>query len=106
MLKKISIVGGSGLLLSVLVPAQTAPPTFGELLGTVEGTMNFCAKINPKSAAKYKEMSQIVTNGHSEELVAEIRESKEYKDTVDQVSKKLGALSAKEAAATCKVQGK
>jgi hypothetical protein len=106
MLKKISIALELGVLLSILAPAQTAPPTFAELLGTLAGTANFCAKVNPKSAAKYKELGQLVTNGHSEELIAEIRESKEYKDVLDQISKKLGVLSPKEALATCKVQGK
>jgi hypothetical protein len=106
MLRKIAIVSGLGVLLSILAPAQTAPPTFAELLGTLDGTVNFCTKVNPKSAAKYREMVQLVTNGHSDELIAEIREGKEYKGTVDQISKKLGALSPKEASATCKVQGK
>ena len=108
MLKKISIVGGLGLLLAILAPAQTAPPTdaepptAGQLLGMLDGTVNFCAKINPKSAAKYKDLSQLVTTGHSEELVAEIRESNDYKEALDQISKQLGALSPKEALATCK----
>jgi hypothetical protein len=48
----------------------------------------------------------MVTNGHSEELLAEIRQGKEYKDTVDQINKKLGALSPKEALAACKASGK
>jgi hypothetical protein len=108
MLNKISIVGGLGLVLSTLAAAQKAPapPTAASLLGTIDGTVNFCTKVNPKSAAKFKEMGQLITNGQSDEAIAQIRDSKEYKDTLDQTSKKLAALSTKEAAETCKVPAK
>jgi len=108
--KKIVIVGGLAgfLFLSVFASAQTekAPATSaGSLLGALEGTLKFCGKVDPESASKYKDLEALLTNGQSEEAVAKIRDSKEYKDSLDQTSKQLGALSQKEAVATCKGSG-
>jgi hypothetical protein len=68
--------------------------------------VNFCAKVNPEAATKYKDLGRLFTNGQSDEAIAQMRNSKEYKDSLDQVSKKLQALSAKEALAACKAPGK
>lgn len=106
MVKKISFVGAIGalLLVSLLAAAQkAAPPSQAALvLGALEGTINFCSKAAPESAEKYEALGKFLTNGQSEEAIAQIRNSKEYKDSLDNVNKQLGALSSKEAAATCK----
>ena len=108
--KKIAIVGGLGafLFVSILASAQKekAPATSGgSILGALEGTMNFCGKVDPQSASKYEDLKKLLTNGQSNEAVAKIRESKEYKDSLDQTNKQLGALSPKEAVAACKGSG-
>jgi hypothetical protein len=110
MAKTISFFGGAGafLILSLLTPAQTAPPAplNARALGALEGTLNFCGKINPESADKYKEMGKLLTKGQTAEALAEKRGSQEYKDSLDQISKHLEGLSTKEALATCKAQAK
>ena len=58
--------------------------------------------MGPRISAPRSIQSLLVTAGHSEELVAEIRESDDYKEALDQISKQLRALSPKEALATCK----
>ena len=104
MAKKISIVSVAGtfLALSLLTPAQTAPkPISAPALGVFEGMLNFCGKVNPQSADKYKEMAKSLTKDQPAAALAEIRDSREYKDSAGQIGKKLGAMSTKEALATC-----
>lgn len=113
MVKKISFVGAVGvsLLLSVLTPAQkeapaqkkaSAPENAAAVLAIVEGTVDFCSKVAPESAEKYKDLGRLFTNGQTDEAVAQIRKSKEYKDALDKTSKRLEALSNKEALEACK----
>lgn len=109
MVKKISLVSCvvALLFLSLLAPAQTAPaPISAPALGVLEGMLNFCGKVNPKSADKYNEMLKPLTKDQSADTLAELRNSQEYKDSLDQISKQLEALSTKDALATCKAQGK
>ena len=116
MLKKILFVACAFLILLLLVPGQTlaqkaqgktAPaPLNARALGRLEGMLNFCSKVNPESADKYKEMTKLLTKGQTAEAVAEMRNSQEYKDSVDEINKNLGALSNKDALATCKAQAK
>jgi hypothetical protein len=125
MVKKIIFVGavGASLFLAVLTPAQKEPPPQKEkqkeqreqkepkeapitqdgasFLGMLEGFINFCAKVNPQSET-YKEVEKLLTNNATDEAFAQIRKSKEYKESFDQVSKKLEAMPAKEALEFCK----
>lgn len=124
MVKKICFVGavalGAALLLALPTPAQKEAPTKKEqkeppaqkeaakpedvasILATLEGTINFCTKINPEAEAKYKDLAKLLTNNRTDEAVAQIRNSKEYKDALEKTSKQLGALSSKEALEACK----
>ena len=104
MAKKIAIVGGFGafLLLSMALAQETPPASAGALFGALEGTLNFCAKVDPQSADKYEELDRLFTNDQPEEAIAQVRNSKEYKESLDQTSKQLAALSPKEALALCK----
>jgi hypothetical protein len=113
MVKKLSFVGAicASLFLAVLTPAQKeqkaqkeapAPQNAAAVLAILDGTINFCSKVNPQSEAKYKDLAKLLTNNQNDEAVAQMRNSKEYKDSLDQISKKLGALSTKEALEACK----
>jgi hypothetical protein len=116
MLKKILFVASAFVILLLLVPGQTlaqkapgktAPaPLNARALGRLEGVLNFCSKVNPESADKYGDMSKELTKGQTAEVVAEMRNTQEYKDSVDEMTKNLSALSNKEALATCKAQAK
>lgn len=117
MIKKIVGVIGASLLLAVLTPAQKEPPAqkvapaqkeaaapenAALVLAALDGAINFCAKVNPQAEAKYEELRKLLTNNQTDEAVAQIRNSKEYKDAFDKTSKQLGALSNKEALEACK----
>ena len=86
-------------------PAQkeaAKPEDVASILATLEGTINFCTRINPEAEAKYKDLAKLLTNNQTDEAVAQIRNSKEYKDALEKTSKQLGALSSKEALEACK----
>jgi len=105
-MKKISIVSGFGafLLLAVLSPAQTAtatPTSAGTVLGVLEGTLNFCIKVTPQSASKYKALGQLLINGQSAKAIALVRNSDAYEKSFAQITKQLGALSTTQALAAC-----
>ena len=99
-------VGGFAtfLLLSILAPAQTTTEIAkaGSELGALEGTLRFCSKVDPQSVDKYKQIGQLLTNGQSDEVVTKVRDSKEYKDALEQTTKQLEKLPAKQALAACK----
>ena len=109
-MKKISFVGATGafLLVSLLASAQTAAPATQDasVLAILEGTITFCSKVDPESADKYKDLAKLLTNGQSDEAIDQVRNTKEYKDSLDKISKQLEALSTKEASEACKAQGK
>ena len=104
MVKKIVGAFATFLLLSILAPAQTTTETAktGSVLGALEGTLRFCTKVDSQSADKYKQIGQLLTNGQPDEAIAKIRDSKEYKDALDQTTKQLEKLPAKQALAACK----
>jgi len=109
MMKKISFVSGIGafLFLSLLAPAQTATTHLSApALGTFEGMLSFCGKVNPQSADKYNELVKNLTKDQTADALAEMRNSQEYKDSLDQISAQLGELSNKDALETCKVHEK
>jgi len=95
------------LILSLLAPAQTAPaPLNAHALGALEGMLDFCGKVNPQSSDKYEELGKQLTKDQTAKAVAETRNSQEYKDSRDQASKGLEALSTREALVTCKAREK
>jgi len=119
MLKKIVGAIGACLLLAVLTSAQkeapakkdapaqkegaATPENAASVLAALEGTINFCAKVNPQAEAKFRDLTKLLTNNQTQEAIAQIRNSKEYKDALDKTSKQLEALSSKDASEACKV---
>lgn len=109
MLKKKSFVFAAGafLTLSIIMPAQTAPPTLtSSTLGVLEGTLDFCSKVNPQAADQIKEIRMQLTKDKSEDSLARMRKSQEYKESHGRISKQLAALPAKDAQQACKAQTK
>jgi len=46
--------------------------------GKVEGILDFCAKADPQSAAKYQEQKKALVKDATEKEVAEARQSQQY----------------------------
>jgi hypothetical protein len=70
-------------------------------LGQVEGTLDFCAQIDPQSAAKYQEFKKALVQGEPEKDVAEARASSEYKNAYDAIGEALGKTPKEEAIKAC-----
>lgn len=70
-------------------------------LGQVEGTLDFCAQLDPQSAAKYQEFKKALVHGEPEKDVAEARASSEYKNACDAIGEALGKAPKDEAMKAC-----
>ena len=70
-------------------------------LGQVEGTLDFCAQIDQRSAAKYQEYKKILIQGVPEKEVAEARKSTEYKEAYDAIGEALGKAPKDQAVKAC-----
>jgi hypothetical protein len=104
---------GAFLLLPVLSPAQkattnasanTTPTTNASgdsLLGTIEGVVYFCDKVNRNSASGYKQIDHLLVDGQTAKTLNQIRNSDAYESTITQTNRLLGRLPAKEALAVC-----
>jgi hypothetical protein len=78
------------LMLPLLALAKLQVPN--DVLGKVEGGLDFCAQADPDSASQYQEKKKAFIQGASDQEVAQARASKEYKEnyksTTDEMSKK------------------
>lgn len=70
-------------------------------LGQVEGTLDFCAQVDPQSAAKYQELKRLLVQGEPEKEVAEARKTTEYKEAYDAISEALGKVPKDQAVKAC-----
>jgi hypothetical protein len=93
------IVCLSALLALPNLALAKLPPN--SALGQVEGTLDFCAQIDPQSAAKYQEFKKALVQGEPEKDVAEARKSSEYKEAYDAISEALGKAPKDEAIKAC-----
>jgi hypothetical protein len=73
-----------------------------EGLGFVEGTLDFCAKADPDSAAKYKERGKAFVGDATKEELEKARSSSEYKDSYDSTTGKFEKVPKEDAVKACK----
>jgi hypothetical protein len=65
------------LVLTSLAFAKLAIPN--DILGKIEGALDACAKANPQSASKYAAKKKELTQGATDQELAEARASDDYK---------------------------
>lgn len=82
-----------------LAMAELPFPT--KALGQIEGTLDFCAQMNPKAAAEYKERGKAIIGKASEKDLAEARTSAEYKESYNWISGELRKAQKDDAAKAC-----
>lgn len=70
-------------------------------LGTAEAIVSYCAKIDPAAAAKYQQHIKRLVGNASEEVLAKVRQSREYQKARDTVDQSVGKLDEGEAKRTC-----
>jgi len=89
----------AAILIPQLVLAKLPFPN--DAFGKLEGTLDFCAKADPQSAAKYQAHKKALVKDVPEKEVAEARQSQEYKDAYDAVGTELGKQPKEKAAEAC-----
>lgn len=90
---------GAAITLPQLAAAELPLPN--EVFGRLEGTLDFCAQVDPQSAAKYLEQKKYLVQGASEEEVAEARASKGYKEGQESATKEFSKQPKDQAAKAC-----
>jgi hypothetical protein len=76
-------------------------PFTNDAFGKLEGILDFCAKADPQSAAKYQEQDKRLVKDLPENELAEARQSQEYKKAYDAVGSELGKEPTDKAAEAC-----
>jgi hypothetical protein len=88
------------LAFSQLTPA--APPVPAKVLGHLDATVNFCARVDSASADKYKEIVKGTVKGMSEKELAEARSSAEYKQTYAAITTEREKIPEEKAVESCR----
>jgi hypothetical protein len=77
-------------------------PFSNDVLGKVEGILNYCSEVNPESAAKYLDVAKAFVKDVPEWEVTEARKTTEYKDSYDGIRTELGKAPKDTTVQTCK----
>ena len=70
-------------------------------LGMVQGTIDFCARVNSPAAERFKEQTLFLAQGVSDEELARLSRSTEYREAYLYISAALGRLTSEQAATAC-----
>jgi len=90
------------VLLSAQIALSEEPqPVNGQALGMMEGILDKCAQVDTKAAADYRQRVAMLTQGASEDAVAEIRQSDEYKRSYASITESLAQVSEPEVMQAC-----
>jgi hypothetical protein len=76
-------------------------PFTNEVLGKAEGTLDYCARVDSRSAEKYQKKKKDMVKGVSEKEVEEARASEEYKAGYDWVTEELPKMPKDESVGAC-----
>jgi hypothetical protein len=83
----------------VAVAGEVSPDP--KILGTTEAILSYCGKLDPSLADKYLEQIQQITRGASDEAIANVRKSEEYRHAREAVDAALENVDQKEALKAC-----
>jgi hypothetical protein len=72
-----------------------------QTLGFIEGTLDFCAKVDPNSADKYKAAGKAFVADATQEELDKARSSGEYKDSYDMTTGNLEKAPKEKAVKAC-----
>jgi hypothetical protein len=70
-------------------------------LGTVEGILDFCVKVDPKDAASFQALRKSADGGTSEHDLTGLRGTPEYKNGLDTINNALAQVSPQSGAQIC-----
>jgi hypothetical protein len=88
---------------AIVIPqlALAKLPLPNDAFGKVEGTLDFCAQIDSRDAAKYQEQKKLLVRDVPEEEVAAARETTEYKEAYAWIGEELGKMPKEKAVKAC-----
>lgn len=91
-------------IMSVPALAKSNPQTTLSAPGvaTVDGILTYCRRVDTGSAAAYTLALNNLTQGHSPDEVRDIRESKQYKDTLGNINSQLLKVPTAAGANACR----
>ena len=91
-------IGAALLSLEALAeqPAISAPG-----LGATEATLDFCARIDPKSAQQYWEQAKSLLQGLDAKTAGEIRNTDEYRQAYDTTAEMIAKAPHDDAMRAC-----
>lgn len=93
------VVLTAAILLSHFALAKL--PITNDVFGKSEGTLDFCAQVNPQEAAKYQERKKSLVRGVPEKEVADARKTQEYKTAYEWITGELAKAPKDQALAAC-----
>jgi hypothetical protein len=86
----------------IIVPMALAELSLPkEVLGKVEGAMDFCAQADPQSASKYQAKKKEFAQGATDDELADARGSQEYKDAYKASTDELSKQSKEQGRKSC-----
>jgi|SRR5450432_3904 hypothetical protein len=100
---KLHLILASSVLAMVAQFALADKPArpSGQSLGMVEAILSRCAQLDPTGAPQYEQRVQSMIQGVSEEVVAEVRKSDEYRRSYDSTAESLRDVSEHDALEAC-----
>ena len=92
------------LLAAIVAPSlaladEPAPPA--QALAVAEAILEHCATLIPAEADRFRQQSTLVTQGASEETLAEVRKSDEYQQARETTLESLAKVDEKDAKKAC-----
>ena len=90
---------GAALLLPQLLLAKLPFPN--DAFGTVEATLDSCAKVDPPSAPKYQEVKKALVRDVPEKEVADARATRQYRDAYDATTTEIGKQAKDKVVEAC-----
>jgi len=90
---------GAALVVPQLVLAKLPLPN--DAFGKIESTLDFCAQIDSRGAARYQEQKKVLVGDAPEKEVAAARATTEYKEAYAAIGEELGKLPKDKVAKTC-----
>lgn len=88
--------------LATLPPATAAEPTVdAQSLGITESILAYCGPIDPEAAAKIRERIRDLARGASEQQLAAVRNSEEYRRAYDSMVEFAGKIDEHNAKRVC-----
>jgi hypothetical protein len=87
---------------ALAAPVLADEPMSGHVLGMVQGTVDFCAKLNPAQAANYQEQSRRLLQGVPADELTRARSTEDYKIAYERTSTQFKSMPEERAAQSCK----